>query len=79
MSKEKNRFAGFEALNAKVNESVPDSEKLSKSKDPNYKKVTIYLTKALHLKLRSHSLTIEEDMSELVERVMSDYFKRLDG
>jgi hypothetical protein len=79
MAKERNRFAGFEALSAQVNEPNPVPEKLSKSKDPDYKKVTLYLTKALHFKLRSHTLATNEDMSELVERVMADYFKHLDG
>jgi hypothetical protein len=41
--------------------------------------VTLYLTKDLHFKLRSHSLATEEDMSDLVEQVMNDYFKQLDG
>ena len=77
MAKDRNRFAGFEALSAQVNEPTPVAEKLSKSKDPDYKKVTLYLTKALHFKLRSHTLATDEDMSELVERVMSDYFKQL--
>lgn len=80
MAKDRNRFAGFEALSAQVNEpTTPAPEKLSKSKDPDYKKVTLYLTKALHFQLRSHTLATDEDMSELVERVMSDYFKQLDG
>jgi hypothetical protein len=79
MAKDRNRFAGFEALSAQVNEPTSAVEKLSKSKDPDYKKVTLYLTKALHFKLRSHTLATDEDMSELVERVMSDYFKQLDG
>jgi hypothetical protein len=80
MAKEKNRFAGFEALKSEPVETKPiDQGKVGKSKDSNYKKVTLYLTKDLHFKLRSHSLATTEDMSDLVEQVMNDYFKQLDA
>lgn len=80
MAKDKNRFAGFEALKSEAVETKPiTQEKVGKSKDANYKKVTLYLTKELHFKLRSHSLATEEDMSDLVEQVMTDYFKQWDG
>lgn len=80
MAKDKNRFAGFESLTVEpVEEKSLPQEKVGKSKDSNYKKVTLYITKALHFKLRSHTLATEEDMSELVERVMTEYFQRLDS
>jgi hypothetical protein len=80
MAKEKNRFAGFEALKSEpVEKPQIDQGKVGKSKDSNYKKVTLYLTTDLHFKLRSHSLTTTEDMSDLVEQVMMDYFKQSDS
>lgn len=80
MAKAKNRFAGFEGLSGDfANNPANDAEKVGKSKDSNYKKVTLYLTKELHFKLRSHSLSTTEDMSDLVEKVMTDYFNQLRG
>ena len=86
MAKEKNRFAGFEnfvqidpalSSEADVNDAPP-TKAIAKSKDPNFKRTTLYLSKELHLKLRTHTLTTEQDMSELVEQVISAYFKHLD-
>jgi len=84
-----NRFEGFEDFKV-VTPSASERNKSeqkerskvssqAKSKNPEFKKVTLYLTKDLHLKLRSATLTGEEDMSELVERVMEDYFKQLNS
>lgn len=91
MAREKNRFAGFEnfvqadsndleALNTESETTAPKvSPPPAKSKDPNFKKTTLYLTKATHLKLRTHTLSTEQDMSQLVEELLVDYFNRLDG
>lgn len=90
MAKSKgNRFEGFEDFKAVSSEQSGEvaqqgeqrtNKNISqaKSKNPDFKKVTLYLTKELHLKMRSQTLTTEEDMSDLVERVMADYFKRLE-
>ncbi|MBE9204898.1 hypothetical protein IQ218_17550 [Synechocystis salina LEGE 06099] len=84
MAKEKNRFAGFENFvqaESTSSESVKTKSEtaIAKSKDPNFKKTTLYLSKATHLKLRTHTLSTEQDMSELVEALLVDYFKRLDS
>ncbi len=86
MAKETNRFAGFENFvqldpasspEVDVNDDPP-TKAIAKSKDPNFKRTTLYLSKELHLKLRTHTLTTEQDMSELVEQVISEYFEHLD-
>lgn len=66
-----NRFEGFEELK-RVDPAIAKS--LGRSKDPRYKKVTIYLNNDLHRELRQETLLAEENMSELIERVMLDYF-----
>ncbi|AIE76077.1 hypothetical protein [Synechocystis sp. PCC 6714] len=81
MAKEKNRFAGFENFaqaESTTSEKKPEAA-IAKSKDPNFKKTTLYLSKATHLRLRTHTLSTEQDMSELVEELLVDYFKRLDS
>lgn len=85
-SKKGNRFEGFEDFGSAPESSFNEKESKqtisvgkAKSKDPNFKKVTLYLTKELHLKMRSQTLTTDEDMSELVERIMSNYFESLDA
>ncbi|WP_199309591.1 MULTISPECIES: hypothetical protein [Synechocystis] len=84
MAKEKNRFAGFEnfvqaeSTSSESAQGKPEAA-IAKSKDPNFKKTTLYLSKATHLKLRTHTLSTEQDMSELVEELLVDYFKRLDS
>jgi len=83
MAKSKtNRFEGFENLTknteVKGNSSTPRSDpKSGKSANPEFKKVTLYLSKELHLKMKSHTLTADENMSDLVERVMTDYLNQL--
>jgi hypothetical protein len=92
MAREKNRFAGFENFvqaESTTSESVKGKSEVAmprarlkppaKSKDPNFKKTTLYLSKATHLKLRTHTLSTEQDMSELVEELLVAYFKRLDS
>lgn len=81
-----NRFEGFEDLGAAPEQpksKIPTKSSVAqgkaKSKDPDFKKVTLYLSKELHLKMRSQTLITDEDMSELVDRVMVEYFKQLDG
>ncbi len=82
MAKEKNRFAGFETFvqaDSPPTTTAKSDGAIAKSKDPNFKKTTLYLSKEIHLKLRTYTLTAEQDMSELVEQVLIDYFKQLDG
>ncbi|WP_339374200.1 hypothetical protein [Picosynechococcus sp. PCC 11901] len=80
MAKSKgNRFEGFEDFKAEPPGRSPGVQGQAKSKNPDFKKVTLYLTKELHLKMRSQTLTTEEDMSELVERIMGEYFEQLDS
>jgi hypothetical protein len=84
MAKDKNRFAGFENFvqgesTATESTTTKPEVAVAKSKDPNFKKTTLYLSKVTHLKLRTHTLSTEKDMSELVEELLIDYFKRLDS
>lgn len=74
----KNRFKAFEGFDFDPS-SLNAKKKTGKSSDPRYAKVTVYLSKDLHYRLRSHTLLEDEDMSELIERVMADYFRQLDA
>lgn len=80
-SKKENRFAGFEGLKETTTESSPTptpKKGTGKSKDPEYKKVTVYLKKEVHQQLRASTLMGEEDMSDLLNRLAEEHFKRLD-
>lgn len=47
-----------------------------KSANPDFTKTTLYLTNDLHHQIKVHAVAAKEDMSDLVERVMADYFTR---
>lgn len=49
---------------------------LGKSANPNFTKTTLYLSNDLHHQIKVYAVTTKEDMSDLVERVMADYFTR---
>lgn len=53
----------------------PKSAKLSKSKDPNYVRTTVYLPKELHRQLKSVAASEDLEMSEIVEELICQYLK----
>lgn len=46
---------------------------LSKSKDPNFVRTTVYLPKQLHRQLKSAAAQSGQEMSELVEKSVVQY------
>lgn len=74
-----NRFAGFIGT-IKTSEqptpSVTPSESdrsLSKGKDPEYQRTTVYLPKTLHRKLKAAALEDEREMSEIIEELIEQW------
>ena len=63
----------LEALIAERVEKKPNSGKLAKSADPNYVRTTLYLPKDLHRKLKIKSWEADQEMSEIVEELVSDW------
>lgn len=51
------------------------STKISKSKDPNYVRTTVYLPKELHRQLKSVAVSDEQEMSQIVEESLAQYLK----
>ena len=59
---------------------VPETEqvksiKISKSKDPNYIRTTVYLPKELHRQLKSLAVLDDKEMSQIVEESLAQYLK----
>ena len=50
--------------------------KLAKSADPNYVRTTLYFPKDLHRKLKIKSLETNQEMSEIVEELVSDWLHK---
>ncbi|MEG4058290.1 MULTISPECIES: CopG family transcriptional regulator [unclassified Microcoleus] len=50
---------------------------LSKSKDPNFVRTTVYLPKLLHRQLKSAAAQSGQEMSELVEKSVAQYLQHL--
>lgn len=46
---------------------------LSKSKDPNYQRTTIYLPKAMHRKLKAASAEEGREMSNVIEELIQQW------
>ncbi len=51
------------------------STKISKSKDPNYIRTTVYLPKELHRQLKSVAVSDDLEMSQIVEESLAEYLK----
>jgi hypothetical protein len=49
---------------------------LPKSKDPNFVRTTIYLSKQLHRRLKSAAAHSDQEMSELVEKSVFQYLQQ---
>ena len=57
------------------------SESLAKSKDPNYVRTTIYISKDIHRHLKIATMDGEDDMSDVIESLVKSWLsenKRLD-
>jgi hypothetical protein len=52
---------------------------LSKSKDPNFVRTTVYLPKLLHRQLKSAAAQSGWEMSELVEKSVAQYLQQFDA
>lgn len=48
---------------------------LSKTKDPNFTRTTIYLPKMLHRKLKARAAEEGREMSEIVETLVEEWLK----
>ena len=49
---------------------------LPKSKDPNFVRTTLYLSKKLHRQLKSAAARSDQEMSELVEKSVVQYLQQ---
>jgi hypothetical protein len=49
---------------------------LPKSKDPNFVRTTVYLSKQLHRQLKSAAAHSDQEMSELVEKSVVQYLQQ---
>jgi hypothetical protein len=49
---------------------------LSKSKDPNFVRTTVYLPKQLHRQLKSAAAQSGQEISELVEKSVAQYLQK---
>jgi len=52
-----------------LEQSNDQTTKLGKSKDPEYKRTTVYLRKQTHLKLRAAAMEDEREMSEILNEL----------
>ncbi|MEM9772145.1 MAG: plasmid partition protein ParG [Cyanobacteria bacterium P01_D01_bin.73] len=54
--------------------------KLSKSKDPDYQRTTVYLPKELHRRLKVAAMTSDREISDIVESLVEEwlYLERSD-
>jgi hypothetical protein len=55
---------------------LSSAEKLSKSKDPNYVRTTIYLPRELHRKLKTQATMDGEEMSEIIEQLVDHWLSK---
>ena len=63
----------------KLKPGEPDlssSVALPKSKDPNFVRTTLYLSKQLHRQLKSAAAHSDREMSELVEKSVVQYLQQ---
>ena len=61
---------------APSNKTEQPSKKLSKSKDPNYVRTTVYLPQELHRQLKAIAATEGEEMSEIVEQLLKAWMSK---
>ena len=54
-------------------ESKKISESLAKSKDPNYVRTTIYISKDIHRQLKIATIDGEDDMSDVIESLVKTW------
>lgn len=56
-------------------EEISSEAPLSKTKDPNFTRTTIYLPKLLHRKLKAKAAEEGREMSEIVEALVEEWLK----
>ena len=70
----------LKAKKLKPGEPEPSpSSALSKSKDPNFVRTTVYLPKQLHRQLKSAAAQSGSEMSSLVEKSVAQYLQQFDA
>jgi len=67
---------GKDATTPTPPDNLSSSEKLSKSKDPNYVRTTIYLPRELHRKLKTQATMDGEEMSEIIEQLVDHWLSK---
>ena len=50
-------------------------QKLSKSKDPEYQRTTIYLPKDLHRRLKAEAVVSDREISDIVETLVAEWLE----
>ena len=84
MAKE-NRFSGLMGQVGKAKKSDQTEVKSTstspvKSKSPDYSKLTVYITKALHKRLKVGAAELEMELSDVAEEAITAYLsKRLNS
>lgn len=64
---------GKDATTPTTTDDLSGAEKLSKSKDPNYVRTTIYLPRELHRKLKTQATIDGEEMSQIIEQLVDNW------
>lgn len=61
-----------------VDRPAPDTQgsALSKGKDPNYQRTTVYLPKTMHRKLKAASAEEGREMSNVIEELIQQWLDR---
>ena len=80
MAKE-NRFSGLMGQVSKAKQSDQPSTKPTsttpvKSKSDNYTKLTVYITKALHKRLKVGGAQLEMELSDIAEAAIEEYLSK---
>jgi hypothetical protein len=58
-----------------IDENTNALPKLAKSADPAYTKFTTYIRKATHLEVKTRLVSMEKEMSDLVEELLANWLK----
>lgn len=62
-------------LSSPAKPQTRSAKRNGKSSDPDYKKVTVYLSKALHQRMKQYAFDEETEQSLLIEQAVDLYLK----
>lgn len=67
----------FGAVNRSLGEDTPSptAKKKAKGSNPDYVRTTLYLPKSLHRRLKAAALAEEQEMSDIVEELVSRWLE----